>query len=112
MGLFLKGLGNLNFLQNPLIFLFGLCPILFFFFLFFLCLHWAQVTINKYLGKIPSCSCIVLRVSGLYAHYVFNEMPKWHFVVFLGSDEYQTLGITMFLQSQHVLNIGCVFYGL
>ena len=65
-----------------------------------------------YLGKISSCSYIVLYVSGLYAYYVFDEMPKWHFVVVLDSDEYQTLGITMFLHSQHVLNIGHVFYTL
>ena len=52
-----------------------------------------------YLGKISTCSCIVLHVSGLYAHYVFDEMPKWHFVVVLDSNEYQTLGINMFLHS-------------
>ena len=52
-----------------------------------------------YLGKISSFSGIVSHVSGVYAHYVFDEMPKWHFVVVLDSDEYQILGITMFLHS-------------
>ena len=37
-------------------------------------------------------------------------MPKWHFLVVLDSDMYQSLGITMFLRSQHVLNFGCVVY--
>ena len=46
---------------------------------------------NMYLGKISSCSCIV--------SHVFDEISKWHFVVVLDSDEYQTLGITMFLHS-------------
>ena len=54
---------------------------------------------NMFFGKITTCSCIVLHVSGLYAHYVFDEMPKWYFVVILDSDEYQILEITMFLHS-------------
>ena len=94
MGLFLKGLGKLNFLQIFLIFLIRLCPIL------FVCVcvgpKWH---FNMYLGKFFTCSCIVLHVSGLYEHYVFDEMPKWHFVVVLDSNEYHTLGITMFLHS-------------
>ena len=103
----MKGLGKTYFfLQNLLIF--GLCPIL------FVCVcvcvgpKWH---FNMYLGKISSCSCIVLYVSGLYA-LVFDEIPTWHFAVVLDSDKYQTLGITMFLHSYHVLNIGCVFYTL
>ena len=107
MGLFLKGLEKLIFLQNYLFFLFRLCPIL------IVCVCVGPTWhFNMYLGKISSCSYIVLYVSGLYAYYVFDEMPKWHFVVVLDSDEYQTLGITMFLHSQHVLNIGHVFYTL
>ena len=94
MGLFLKGLEKLNFLQIFLIFLIRLCPIL------FVCVcvgpKWH---FNMYLGKFFTCSCIVLHVSGLYEHYVFDEMPKWHFVVVLDSDEYHTLGSTMFLHS-------------
>ena len=65
---------------------------------------------NMYLGKITSCSCIALHVSGLYAYYVFDEMPKWHCVVVLDSDEYQTLRITMIMHVYHVLIIGCFFY--
>ena len=107
MGLFLKGLEKLIFLQNYLFFLFRLCPIL----IVCVCVG-PKWHFNMYLGKISSCSYIVLYVSGLYAYYVFDEMPKWHFVVVLDSDEYQTLGITMFLHSQHVLNIGHVFYTL
>ena len=107
MGLFLKGLEKLIFLQNYLFFLFRLCPIL----IVCVCVG-PKWHFNMYLGKISSCSYIVLYVSGLYAYYVFDEMPKWHFVVILDSDEYQTLGITMFLHSQHVLNIGHVFYTL
>ena len=107
MGLFLKGLEKLIFLQNYLFFLFRLCPIL----IVCVCVG-PKWHFNMYLGKISSCSYIVLYVSGLYAYYVFDEMPKWHFVVVLDSDEYQTLGITMFLYSQHVLNIGHVFYTL
>ena len=107
MGLFLKELEKLIFLQNYLFFLFRLCPIL----IVCVCVG-PKWHFNMYLGKISSCSYIVLYVSGLYAYYVFDEMPKWHFVVVLDSDEYQTLGITMFLHSQHVLNIGHVFYTL
>ena len=65
---------------------------------------------NMYLGKISSGSCIILHVSGLYAYYVFDEMPKCYFVVVLDSNEYQTLGFTMILHVYHVLTIGCVFY--
>jgi len=54
---------------------------------------------DMYLGKISTCACIVLHVSGLYAHYMFDEMRKWHFVVVLDSDEYQILGINMILHS-------------
>ena len=107
MGLFLKGLEKLIFLQNYLFFLFRLCPIL----IVCVCVG-PKWHFNMYLGKISSWSYIVLYVSGLYAYYVFDEMPKWHFVVVLDSDEYQTLGITMFLHSQHFLNIGHVFYTL
>ena len=39
-------------------------------------------------------------------------MPKWHFVVVLDSDEYQTLGITIIIHVYHVLIIGGVFYAL
>ena len=39
-------------------------------------------------------------------------MSKWHFVVVLVSDEYQTLGITIIFHVYHVLIIGCVFYTL
>ena len=82
------------FLQNLLIFLIKLCPIV------YVCVcvgpKWH---FNMYLDKISRCSYIVLHVSGLYAHYVFDEMPKWHFVVVLDSDEYQTFGISMFLHS-------------
>ena len=81
-------------MQKFFIFFFGLCPIL------FVCVcvgpKWH---FNMYLGKISSFSGIVSHVSGVYAHYVFDEMPKWHFVVVLDSDEYQILGITMFLHS-------------
>ena len=44
--------------------------------------------------------------------YVFDKMPKWHFVVVLNSDEYQTLGITMIMYVYHVVIIGCVLYTL
>ena len=46
------------------------------------------------------------------ALYVFDKMPKWHFVVVLDSDEYQTLGITIIIHDYHVLIIGGVFYAL
>ena len=46
------------------------------------------------------------------ALYVFDKMPKWHFVVDLVSDEYQTLGITIIIYVYHVLIIGGVFYTL
>ena len=39
-------------------------------------------------------------------------MPKWHFVVVLDFDEYQTLGITIIIHVYHVLIIGGVFYTL
>ena len=39
-------------------------------------------------------------------------MPKWHFVVVLDSNEYQTLGITIIIHVYHVLIIGGVFYTL
>ena len=39
-------------------------------------------------------------------------MLKWHFVIVLDSDEYQTLGITMIMHVYHVVIIGCVFYTL
>ena len=39
-------------------------------------------------------------------------MPKWHFVVVLDSDEYQTMGITIIIHVYHVLIIGGVFYAL
>ena len=67
---------------------------------------------NMYLGKFFTCLCIVLHISGVYAHYVFDEMPKWHFIVVLNSDEYQTLGITMIMHVYHVLIFGRVFYTL
>ena len=77
-----------------LIFLIWLCPIV------FVCECVGPMWhFNMYLGKISTCSCIILHVSGLYAHYVFDEILKWHFVVVLNSDEYQILGITMFLHS-------------
>ena len=44
--------------------------------------------------------------------YVFDKMPKWHFVVVLDSDEYQTLGITIIIHVYHVLIIGGVIYTL
>ena len=37
-------------------------------------------------------------------------MLKWHFVVVLVSDEYQTLGITIIIHIYYVLIIGGVFY--
>ena len=46
------------------------------------------------------------------AFYVFDKMPKWHFVVVLDSDEYQTLGITIIIHVYYVLIIGGVFYTL
>ena len=48
----------------------------------------------------------------MYALYVFDKMPKWHFVVVLNSDEYQTLGITIIIHVYHVLIIDGVFYAL
>ena len=39
-------------------------------------------------------------------------MLKWHFVVVLVSDEYQTLGITIIIHVYHVLIIGGVFYAI
>ena len=39
-------------------------------------------------------------------------MPKWHFVVVLDSDEYQTLGVTIIIHVYHVLIISGVFYTL
>ena len=39
-------------------------------------------------------------------------MPKWHFLVVLDSDEYQTLEITIIIHVYHVLIIGGVFYAL
>ena len=39
-------------------------------------------------------------------------MPKWHFVVVLDSNEYQTLGITIIIHVYHVLIIAGVFYTL
>ena len=94
MGLFFERVRKTEFLANFLIFLIGLCPI------WFVCVYVGpKWHFNMYLGKFFTCSCIVLHVSGLYAHYVFDEMPKWHFVAVLDSNEYQTLGITMFLHS-------------
>ena len=46
------------------------------------------------------------------ALYVFDKMPKWHFVVVLDSDEYQIVGITIIIYVYHVLIIGGVFYTL
>ena len=54
---------------------------------------------NMYLGKISACSCIVLHVSGVYALQVFDKMPKWHFLVVLDFNEYQTFRFTVFLHS-------------
>ena len=67
---------------------------------------------NTYLGKISSYSCIVLHVNDVYAYYVFDEMPKWHFVVVLDSDKYQNLGITMIMHVYNVLIVGCVVHTL
>ena len=39
-------------------------------------------------------------------------MPKWHFVVVLDSNEYQTLGIIIIIHVYHVLIIAGVFYTL
>ena len=39
-------------------------------------------------------------------------MPKWHFLIVLDSDEYQTLGITIIIHVYYVLIIGSVFYTL
>ena len=88
-------------------FLIGLCPILF----DCVCVG-PKWHINMYLGKIFTCSCIVLHVSGVYAYQVFDKMPKWHFAIVLDSDEYQTLRITMIMHVYHVLIFGCVFYTL
>ena len=46
------------------------------------------------------------------ALYVFDKMPKWHFVVVLDSDEYQNLEITIIIHVYHVLIIVYVFYTL
>ena len=46
------------------------------------------------------------------ALYVFDKMPKWHFVVVLDSNEYQILGITIIIHVYHDLIIGGVFYAL
>ena len=46
------------------------------------------------------------------ALYVFDKMPKWHFLIVLDSDEYKFLGITMIMCVYHVLIIGGVFYAL
>ena len=43
---------------------------------------------------------------------MFDQMPKWHFLIVLDSDEYQFLGITIIIHVYHVLIIGCVFYTL
>ena len=53
---------------------------------------------NMYLGKIHHVHAL-FHMLVVCMHTVFDEMPKWHFVVVLDSDEYQTLGITMFLHS-------------
>ena len=46
------------------------------------------------------------------ALYVFDKMSIWHFVVVLGSDEYQILEITIIIHIYHVLIISGVFYTL
>ena len=46
------------------------------------------------------------------ALYVFDKMPKWHFVVVLDPDEYQIVGITIIIHAYHVLIIAGVFYTL
>ena len=46
------------------------------------------------------------------ALYVFDKMPKWHFVVVLDFNEYKILGITIIIHVYHVLIIGDVFYTL
>ena len=85
----------------------GLCPIL------FVCVSIGpKWHFNMYLCKLFTFSYVVLHVNGLYAYYVFDEMPKWHFGVVLDFDEYQTLGITMIMNVYHVLIISCVFYTL
>ena len=90
-----------------MIFLIRLCPIL------FACdCVGPKWHFNMYLGKISSYSCIVLHVNGVYAYYVFDEMPKWHFVVVLDSDKYQNLGITMIMHVYNVLIVGCVVHTL
>ena len=68
------------FMQIFLIFLIGLCPIVF--------VLAPSSIFNMYLGKISTYSCIVF-LSGLYAH----------FLIVLNSDEYQILEISMFLHS-------------
>ena len=61
------------FMQKFLIFLIGLCPIVF--------VLAPSDIFNMYLGKILTCLLIVLLVSGLYAIYVFDKMPKWQFLI-------------------------------
>ena len=53
-------------MQNVLIFLIGLCPILF----VCVCVG-SKWHFNMYLGKISSCSCIVLHISCVYAYCVW-----------------------------------------
>ena len=43
---------------------------------------------------------------------MYDKMPKWHFVVVLDSNEYQTLEITIIIHVYHVLIISYVFYTL
>ena len=95
-------------MQNFLIFLIGLYPF-FFIIVFVLALSGILTCI---LGKILTCSCIVLHVSCVCAYEVFDKMPKWNFNVVLDSNEYQTLGITMIIHVYHILIIDCVFYTL
>ena len=46
------------------------------------------------------------------AYQVFDIMLKWHFLVFLDSNEFQILGFPMIELVYHVLIIGFVFYTL
>ena len=54
--------------------------------------------------------CPHVKYSDVYQ--VFDKMPKWHFLIVLDSDMYQTLGIIMIMYVYYVLIIGCVFYTL
>ena len=44
------------------------------------------------------------------AYEMFDKILKWHFLVFLDSNEFQNLGFPMIKLVYHVLIIGCVFY--